>query len=260
MVVTYYFTMIHFCSLVPKTGLGGQQERSKKNRSFRYTATVLQWYCSIDDQKCRCPGLVKQHDFNASGVTDHNTELPWGGEVLFGHHMRSRGKVECWDLAAVALTPVLRSCQKPFTADTRFWVPTITTASFPSPPLFPDSRAFGARHQNVRLNKESPSSKWRFFSTSFLRREGEHFLPAYPLCCAGFTQRGSAAVDIGSLSDELFVNTHTKFAHSNGDLCRPRKTMPLPRCELGKRRCPSEYNGLQSAQSPPQSGQTALEH
>ncbi len=148
--------------------------------------------------------------------------------------MRSRGKVECWDLAAVALTPVLRSCQKPFTADTWFWVPTITTASFPSPPLFPDSRAFGARHQNVRLNKESPPSKWRFFSTSFLRREGEHFLPAYPLCCAGFTQRGSAAVDIGSLSDELFVNTHTKFAHSNGDLCRPRKTMPLPRCELGR--------------------------
>lgn len=175
--------------------------------------------------------------------------------------MLSRGKVECWDLAAVALTPVLRSCQKPFIADTQLRVPTITTASFPSPPLFPDNRAVGARHQSVRLNKELPPSKWRFFSTSFLRREGEHFLPTYPLCLCRIYSAGFC----GS-RHWLFVrwalcqHTHTKFAHSNGDLCRPRKTMPLPHCEPGKRRCPSEYNGLQSVQSPPQSDQTALEH
>lgn len=43
----------------------------------------------------------------------------------------------------------------------------------------------------------------------FCGERAERSLPAYPLCCAGFTQQGSAAVDIGSLSDELFVNTHT---------------------------------------------------
>lgn len=105
-------------------------------------------------------------------------------------------------------------------------------------------------HQNVHLNKELAPSKWRFFHQPFAA-EGECSLPTYSLRCAGFTQQGSAVVDIGSLSDELFVNTHTKASHSNGDLCRPRKTMVLPRCERGRGGVrPSEHNGLQSVQSP----------
>lgn len=164
-------------------------------------------------------------------------------------------------MAAVALTPVLRSCQKPFTADTRLRVPTITTASFPSPPLFPDNRAVGARHQSVRLNKESPPSKWRFFSTSFLRREGEHFLPAYPLCCAGFTQQGSAAVDIGSLSDELFVNTHTPNSliqmATSAALRRQCCFLAASQGRGGVRRSIMVFKVRSLL---PQSGQTALEH
>ncbi len=140
-------------------------------------------------------------------ITTHRAALRWRGPVWTPHAKQGKGGVLrfgcCRVNTCVAILPKTLHCWH------TVWVPTITTASFPSPPLFPDSRAFGARHQNVRLNKESPPSKWRFFSTSFLRREGEHFLPVYPLCCAGFTQRGSAAVDIGSLSDELFVNTHT---------------------------------------------------
>jgi len=75
-----------------------------------------------------------------------------------------------------------------------------------------------------------------------LRREGERSLPAYPLCCAGFTQQGSAAVDIGSLSDELFVNTHTpKPLIQMATSAALGRQWRFLRCKPGKRRCPSEY-------------------